>query len=57
MKLSLALLVTRIVADDEYCPPAADNLALIANTFNAGSDFHRTLALPLVFRLIRNDPV
>ena len=39
--LSLTLLVPGVVADDSHDAAAADNLALIANSFDAGSNFHR----------------
>jgi hypothetical protein len=32
--------MTRIAADDAHHPTAADDLALIANSLNAGFDFH-----------------
>jgi hypothetical protein len=32
--------VTRVAADDAHHPTAAHNLALIANSLNAGFDFH-----------------
>jgi hypothetical protein len=37
----LPLLVAWVVANHEHYAPAADHLALITNTLNAGSDFHR----------------
>jgi hypothetical protein len=36
----LPLLVTRVAANDVYHAAAADHLALITNTLNAGSYFH-----------------
>jgi hypothetical protein len=39
-KLTLALLVARVAADDAHHPAAADDFAFIANSLNAGFDFH-----------------
>jgi hypothetical protein len=38
--LTLALFVAWVAADDVHDPAAADDLALIANSLNAGFDFH-----------------
>ena len=40
LNLTLALLMARVAADDSHHPTAADDLALIANSLNAGFDFH-----------------
>jgi hypothetical protein len=39
--LSLPLLVTGIAADDEHDAATAHNLALVADSLDAGFDFHR----------------
>jgi hypothetical protein len=38
--LSLSLFMTGVAANDEHHPAAADNLAVIANPFHAGTYFH-----------------
>jgi hypothetical protein len=40
LPLTLTLLVARIGADDVDHAAAADDLAMLANSLNAGSDFH-----------------
>src|SRR6185369_6814449 len=40
LKLTLALLVARVAADDVHHSAAADDLAFVANSLNAGFDFH-----------------
>jgi hypothetical protein len=42
---TLALLVTRIATDDENDAAAAYDLTIFANSLDAGSDFHGSLAL------------
>jgi hypothetical protein len=37
---TLALFVARVAADDVHDAAAADDLAFIANSLNAGFDFH-----------------
>jgi len=46
-----------IITNDIHGPTATDHLALITNSFNAGSDFHRTQTLTRIYWIIRNDPV
>jgi hypothetical protein len=42
-QLALSLLVARIGTHDVHHTTAADDLALIAHSLNAGSDFHLSL--------------
>jgi len=39
--LTLSLLMARVTAYDKHHALAADDLALVANPFHAGSNFHR----------------
>jgi hypothetical protein len=43
--------MARVAADDVNHAATADNFALIANSFNAGFDFHRCTQTPAAKRL------
>ena len=43
--LALALLVTGVLADHAHHTVAADHLALVTDSFDAGTDFHQQLSI------------
>jgi hypothetical protein len=43
-RLALALLVPGIAANHEHHAAAADDLAILTNSFDAGADFHDSLS-------------
>ena len=45
-ELTLALLMARVLADDEEHAAPLDELTLIANLLHAGTDFHGSLTPP-----------
>src|SRR5439155_10813143 len=49
----LALLVARIAAHDVHLAFAAHDLAVLANPFDAGADFHGLAPRPLAFKAKR----